>query len=133
MKKMSSTTSKYLAGKRILSIIHFMLLIGPLAYFLIKGFIYGETVQKVTIGLTSFCIVLLYGLTLLIQETKRAGIRRSILWVTLLGLCLILTEVKIPIAVIAMCSLLDELVIQPSLNKVRELFTINKEFDKRNG
>lgn len=133
MKKMSSITSKYLAGKRILSIIHFILLIGPLAYFLTKGFIYGETVQKISIGLTSFCVVLLYGLTLLIQETKRAGIRRSILWVTLLGLCLILTEIKVPIIIIATCSLLDELIIQPILNKVKELFTINKEFDKRNG
>ena len=56
---------------------------------------------------------------------------RCIPWVVLIGIYICLKEITICLVVMAVCTIIDELIIAPLAKKYREKLTINKEIDKR--
>lgn len=117
--------------KNLFTFIHYVCLFGPLAYFIPLGYLTGEPVQKISISLTVITAVILAMISIIVSTTARAGIHRSILWVLMLGLFCTLSQLKIFITVMALTSILDELVFCRLKDYYKEAFRTNKEIDRR--
>ena len=115
----------------ILSILHFLCLFGPFIYFIPYGFITGTTGSKVAITLGVTLSIILAAIALFIDVSHRAGIHKSIFWILVAVLILVLTKVKTFVIIMALVSLVDELIICRLYNRAKTALIANKEIDKR--
>ena len=129
--KASKQTKNSKVGKIIFSILHFLALFGPFLYFIPYVFITGEIVSKITIGLSIVIALILAGVGLLLDASRRGGLTKSIMWVLIMALLTGLAHVKTFIFIMAGTSILDELIFCPLKNKFKTKFIANKEIDKR--
>lgn len=115
----------------IFTIIHFICMFGPLLYFIPYAYSIGGTGRKV--GLSLFIVVALcLSVFAIIADAKtRGGLAKTILWTIIMGVCLCLTEVKTFIYVMAIVSILDELVFTKLSVKYKDAYAANKEIDRR--
>lgn len=111
----------------LFSLLHILFFIGPIATYTIMGFIEGTAVvEKVGLSLT-LIIVLILTLVSLVNKIAL----RSKVWILLVGFWLCLDNILIPLIVIAVTQVLDELIISPLKDYYKEKVHINKEMDKR--
>lgn len=127
----SKRTKKYKTLNIIFTILHFLCLIGPLLYFIPYAFIVGEVTTKVILGLSTATSIILAAISLFVAVKHRAGLHRSILWLLILGILTALTSVKPFICIMAVASILDELVFTPIKTASAQKAKINKEIDLR--
>lgn len=128
--KASKQTKKTKGKKIVLSIIHFLLVFGPLLFFVPYAFITGAIVTKITLGLASLVSIIIAAIGAL-SEAAHAGFHKSIMWIMIIALLTALTEVKLLIFIMAGASVLDELIFSPLLAKAKTQLITNKELDKR--
>lgn len=124
-----SERTKYQKGLTIfLGIFSFVITYLPLIIAVIMGFANGdiETRNKVVLGLTVIVAVIFAIFTFLFKHRIR-----STLWILLLGCYIALDNMLWLIVTLAVCTMLDEFVIHPLYKKYKNLYTINKELDKR--
>ena len=117
--------------KIIFSILHFLCLFGPFFYFIPYGYLTGEMGSKV---IMSFSVVtsLILGIISVVADVKnRAGLHRSILWGLIAGVLFCLQEVKTFIYIMAITSIIDELVFVKLKEYYKTAEIANKEMDKR--
>lgn len=126
-KPISDRTKSLKTQKRILSLISLLLNILPLAWFLVSGFINGDSRQKLTIGLISSAAIVL---TVLMQLFK-FKLKRTLFWLVLLGIFICYAKLGTCLIVIGICSVIDEVIIEPILEKVKYDYRTNREIDKR--
>lgn len=128
--KESQITKKCRAKKTFFSILHFLLLFGPLLFFFPYGFIIGTLTTKVTMGLSVVLSLVLGGLSLLV-DAKHSGFSKSIMWILISAVLMALTQVKAFILIMAGTSIVDELIVNPCRNKYKVELISNRAIDKR--
>lgn len=115
----------------ILSILHLLCLFGPFIYFIPYGFITGGTSSKVALTLGVTLSIILSAIALLVDVSHRAAIHKTIFWVLIAVLILVLNKVKTFVMIMAVISVVDELIICPLRNRAKTALIANKEIDKR--
>lgn len=101
--------------------------IGPLAYYTVSAAVNSDlTYEKLALSVTVL-IVLIMSIVCLINKV----VLRSRIWILLIGLYVCLDFMLTPLMVIAVCQILDEILLTPLKNNFREKLVINKQFDKR--
>lgn len=123
---MTSPTKKYKRLARLFSLLSILVLLAPLAYYLVEAFIAGVVIEKLALGgLATMAIILT-----LFNTIMKANLRSPI-WLILIGIFLVLENILPLIIFIAAGTILDEFILSPLARRYRNLYTINNEIDKR--
>lgn len=111
---------------RITSLLHILLNIGPILVFVIMAYIDGDLlVEKVSLSLTVFIVAIMTLLTFVNHKVYKSRI-----WIILLGLYACLDYMLAPLLTIAICQVIDEMVIDPLRGYYRERYVIHKEINR---
>lgn len=119
-------TKKYKTLKICFLALSILCSFGPLIYFVIDGFIGAKTVEKLALTFTTLG-ALIVTITAVFLKIKL----RCPVFIILIGLAVALDKILPCIITVAICTILDEVVFTPLSKKYKELYTINKEIDKR--
>lgn len=120
-------TKKYRIFDRLLFALSLLANIGPLAYFIIIAYSQSTVVyEKLAMTGAIMASIILTA----IWAITRIQLR-SRLWILLIGLFLCLDYALAAIITIAICQIVDELIICPLKKRYHNLYVINKEIDKR--
>lgn len=122
----SDVTKNYRKKYWVTTVSSWVLTFLPLLIFVIWGFIEGTPHRKLALGGLMVVAIILTVVNLLMKLSLRC-----IPWVVLIGIYICLKEITICLVVMAVCTIIDELIIAPLAKKYREKLTINKEIDKR--
>ena len=130
-KYVSDRTKQCRTLKNVFGLLHFLCLFGPLLYFIPYGYITGETVSKIGMSFTIILSVILAVISILVSVTARAGLHRCIMWVLISGVLFCLKEIQVFIWIMAITSILDELVFTKVRDHYKAALISNKEIDRR--
>lgn len=125
---MSTMTNKY----KKLSILTFLLSticsLCPIVIYVIKAFVDKDVkeVNKYTLGI--MCSVAL--VVTLINIVAKLHLR-CIPWILLLGIYVCLKDITALLVIMAITTIIDELILVPLHKSFKNKYTINKEIDKR--
>lgn len=134
--KESQFTKKSKTKKTVLGILHFLLVFGPLLFFFPYGFIIGTITTKLTMGLSVVISMVLAAISALVDVKHRAGLHKSIMWIFISAIMLVLSalsQIRAFIFIMAGTCLIDELFVCPAHEKARAQLITNREMDKRIG
>ena len=121
-------TEKYKRLYNAFRILSVAVTLGPLCVYFVIAFIRATTVSKLAVGST-LAIVLILTLVNLIGKYHL----RSPLFLLLIGIYTGLGTILTPLYITTAGVVLDEFILTPAAKKYKQLYTINKEIDKRNG
>lgn len=121
-------TEKYKKLYNSFRILSVAVTLGPLCVYFVIAFIRATTVYKLAVGST-LAIVLILTLVNLIGKYHL----RSPLFLLLIGIYTGLGTILTPLYITTVGVVLDEFIFTPAVKKYKQLYTINKEIDKRNG
>lgn len=124
---MSSQTKKFRRIGIILTILSFLLCFAPAAIYIVMGYATSTLVVE-KVGLT--CLIGLSIILSFICLVAKTTFRSSI-WLSLIGLWLVLDNIVGMIIIVAVTQVFDELVVAPLARHFRAKAKINKEIDKR--
>lgn len=130
-KYVSDRTKQCKRMKNIFGLLHFLCLFGPLLYFIPYGYITGETVEKIGMSFTIILSVVLAVISILVSVTARAGLHRCIMWTLIAGVLFCLQEIQVFIWIMAITSILDELVFTKVKDHYKTALISNREIDRR--
>lgn len=125
---MSKETRKYKNLSILFLALSILVLVAPLAYYSIVGFIEGETTEKFTLGITFVIASILFVINILFKFHIR-----STIWVLVLGIYFCLDNILPLIFMVAIGNILDEFLFTPLHKHYKSKASINKEIDKRIG
>lgn len=125
-RNVSNITKKYRRGYLILTIISWVLVFGPLAGYVVYGFISGETVKKLSLGITTMAAIGLTGFSVIFKKNIR-----STIFIIILGIYIALREITALLIILSACTILDEFLVTPLQKSYREKMVINAEMDRR--
>lgn len=131
-KKDSSFTKKTRRKLWILRIIDMLLLFLPLAVYVVialtnNTLVKTTDVQKVTVDICVIVAAILAVINVLAQKRLRCPI-----WIILIGLYIAVNELLLPLIVIlAVTTVLDDLVFTPLIDKYRTKLISSKAIDER--
>lgn len=130
-KYVSKRTKQCLNRKHIFGILHFLCLFGPLLYFVPYGYVTGETVEKIAMSFTVIVSLVLATISMLVSVTARAGLHRCIMWTLIAGVLFTLQEIQVFIWIMAVTSIIDELVFTKLRDHYKAALISNREIDRR--
>ena len=119
-------TEKYKKKARFYSFLSFFITVVPILIYVVIGFMEGTIGQKITLGMCLVAVVVLVIINLLFKHIPRCGV-----WIILAGLAYACNSIVPLLLIMAITTALDELVLSPLAKKNKNLYTINKEIDKR--
>lgn len=120
-------TKKYRNLFLIFGFLSILLNIAPISYYVIAGLIQSTlVVQKVALTMTVFVVLILSIVSWVNKITLR-----SKLWILLIGFYIALQNILTPLILIAICQVLDELIVAPLYRRYKSKYSVNKEIDKR--
>ena len=119
-------TEKYKKKARFYSFLSFFITVVPILIYVVIGFMEGAIGQKITLGMCLVAVIILVILNLLFKHIPRCGV-----WIILAGLAYACNSIVPLLLIMAITTALDELVLSPLAKKYKNLYTINKEIDKR--
>lgn len=125
---MSKETRKYKNLSILFLALSILVLVAPLAYYSIVGFIEGETTEKFTLGITFVIAAILFVINILFKFHIR-----STIWILVLGIYFCLDNILPLIFMVAVGNILDEFLFTPLHKHYKSKASINKEIDKRIG
>ena len=125
---MSKETRKYKNLSILFLALSILVLVAPLAYYSVVGFIEGETTEKFTLGMTFVIAAILFVINILFKFHIR-----STIWVLVLGIYFCLDNILPLIFMVAVGNILDEFLLTPLHKHYKSKASINKEIDKRIG
>ena len=125
---MSKETRKYKNLSILFLALSILVLVAPLAYYSVVGFIEGETTEKFTLGLTFVIAAILFVINILFKFHIR-----STIWILVLGIYFCLDSILPLIFMVAIGNILDEFLFTPLHKHYKSKASINKEIDKRIG
>lgn len=125
---MSRETRKYRNLSILFLILSILVLVAPLAYYSIIGFIEGETTEKFTLGTTFVIAAILFVINILFKFHIR-----STIWIIVLGIYFCLDNILPLIFMVAVGNILDEFLFTPLHKHYKSKASINKEIDRRIG
>lgn len=130
-KTVSKRTKQCRNRKNLFGLLHFLCLFGPLLYFVPYGFITGETVQKIAMGFSVIVSLILAVFTIITDIKHRAGLHRTIVWILISAVLFCLQEIKVFIWIMAVTSIIDELIFTKLRDYYKTALISNKEIDRR--
>lgn len=130
-KYVSDRTKQCRTLKNVFGVLHFLCLFGPLLYFIPYGYVTGETVEKIGMSFTIIASVILAVISILVSVTARAGLHRCIMWILISGVLFTLKEIQVFIWIMAVTSILDELIFTKVRDHYKAALISNKEIDRR--
>lgn len=123
---MTDVTKKYKRYNKILSFFSILLNCTPILSYTIIAFANGSIKQVTALGLALTVAIMFTIINLVFKHHIR-----STIWILLLGIYVCLKNITPLLILIAACTMIDEFAINPIRKKYRQLYTINKEIDKR--
>jgi hypothetical protein len=124
---MSDRTIKFKRLYWIFLIFSLLLNVGPLAGYSITALINADLVhEKVALTMTVFIVLILTIVSMINRVTMK-----SRLWIVLIGIYMCIDYILTPLIIIAVCQILDEIVVTPLKKTYKNKLTINKEMDMR--
>lgn len=126
--KISPITKKYITLSWIFGMLSFMVLVFPVAYYMILGFIYGGVTEKLILSIT-FVIALIL---LVINLVFKFHIRSTI-WILVLGIYFCIASILPLLLMVAIGNIIDEFLFSPLHKMYHNKAIINREIDRRNG
>ena len=124
----SEITKKYQRLSILFQCLSILVLVAPLAYYTILGFINGETTEKFTLGITFVIAAILFIVNVLFKYHIR-----STIWILVLGIYFCMDNILPLLFMVAIGTILDEFILTPLHKSYKNKCTINREIDKRNG
>ena len=124
----SDITKKYQRLAILFQALSIIVLVAPLAYYTILGFINGETTEKLTLGITFVIAAILFIVNVLFKYHIR-----STIWILVLGIYFCMDDILPLLFMVAIGTILDEFLLTPLHKSYKNKCTINREIDKRNG
>lgn len=121
-----TVTTKYKILKNLFLALSIFCLSFPMTFYGIQAFIYGSKVEKFTLG--AFCAVAI-GMVV-INFIMKIHLK-SMVWLLLLGIYICLNNITTLLIMVAVCTIIEELVIHPLYKFFKSKYVINKEIDKR--
>ena len=124
---MSQRTKKFKILYIIFSIISFLLTLGPVSFYIVKGYINADlTKEKVALTGVILCAIILTAVNVLIKHHVR-----STIWLLMLGIYYCVDNIMPLLLMIAIGTILDEFIVSPLKKSFKNKKTINSEIDKR--
>jgi len=121
------TTKQYRLIYWTLFITSILLNVGPLAAYSIKaGYESNLIHEKIVLVMTILIILIMTGVSLINKVAMR-----SRLWVILIGVYVCIDYIMTPLIIIAVCQIVDEVIITPLKHSYKNKLEINKQIDKR--
>lgn len=121
-------TKKYNLFRYIFLSLSILALSFPLTFYGIMAFIEGTKMEKFTFGV--FCMV---ALGMVIVNFLMKLKLRSMIWLVVLGIFICLNEIQTMLIMVAVCTILDEVLFTPLYKYFKRKAQTNKEIDKRMG
>ena len=121
-------TKTYKFKMIITVILSFLCTVGPLVVFTIMGLIEGEGKEKIVLALTSVGAIMIA----LIAVMKKIHLK-SATYILMIGLWVALDKLLPFILTVAICTIVDELILTPLCKRWIEDYYTNKQIDKRIG
>ena len=121
-------TEKYKKLYNAFRILSVSVTLGPLCVYFCIAFIGATTVHKLAVGST-LAVVLILTIINVIGKYHL----RSPLFLLLIGIYIGIGKILTPLIITTIGVVLDEFIFHPLCIKYKNLYTINKEIDKRNG
>ena len=112
-------------------VLHILCLFGPLLYFIPYAYIVGEVGRKLALSLFLIVALCLSVVAIISDAKTRGGLAKSIMWILVIGISICLQEVKVFVYIMAIVSVIDELVIVRLRAKYKDAYAANKEIDRR--
>lgn len=132
MKNLSKYTKTLMRKKRICGILSWLCTFGPIIFFGSLAFMEGvEVGDKAAVDLTFLIIMTGLAAIFTLIGLLRKYIYRSIPYFIILGVFFILDTIVPLIITIAVCTIIDELIMTPLYERYKNLTQINKEIDRR--
>ena len=125
---MSTMTNKYKKLSILTFLLSAMCSLCPILIYVLKAFIDKDVqeVNKYTLGI--MCSVAL--VVTLINIVAKLHLR-CIPWILLLGIYVCLRDITALLVIMAITTIIDELILVPLHKSFKNKYTINKEIDKR--
>ena len=123
---MSQITKKSKTLYIVFSIISVLVMFAPLSYYFITGFMVAEVSYKFILSM-SLVMSLLLTLVSIIGKFRL----RCPVFILLLGIYSVLNSIVPLLIMLAIGTILDELLLTPLTKYYKQKYTINKEIDKR--
>lgn len=130
-KYVSARTKQCKILRTIFGVLHFLCLFGPLLYFVPYGYATGAVVEKIAMSFTVIASVILALISVLVSVTARAGLHRCIMWILITGVLFTLQEIQVFIWIMAVTSILDEVIFTKARDHYKAALISNKEIDRR--
>jgi hypothetical protein len=123
---MTDITKKYKKTANTLSIVSWALTFVPIIVYVIVAFANGTPAQKLTLGIS----VIIAGMLVAVNFMMKLNLRSTI-WVLMLGVYVCLKNILPLLLIIALSTIIDEMIISPLAKSYKNKYVINKEIDKR--
>lgn len=124
--KPTDMTKKYHKLYILFRTLSVIVIFAPMLYYVIKGFIEGETTEKLTLTGTFFIAIILTVVNVLFKYSIR-----STLWIIVLGVYSCIENIMPLLLMIAIGTIIDEFILTPLYKSYRNKYTIHREIDKR--
>lgn len=121
-------TKTYKCKMIITGILSFLCSFGPLIVFTVMGLIEGEGKEKIVLAMTMVGAIMIA----LIAAMKKIHLR-STTFILMIGLWVALDRLLPFILTVAICTIVDELILTPLYHRFKEDYHTNKQIDKRMG
>lgn len=121
-------TAHYKKLSFIYALLSALCLFGPITFYFIRAFAFGDAKQKLTLGIV-FTIALILFLVNIIMKSHL----RSVIWVLLLGVFSVFSHYIAIVLVFAVTTFLEELIFSPLHRYYKSKTRISKEIDRRIG
>lgn len=125
---MSTMTNKYKKLSIIIFLLSSICSLCPILIYVIKAFVDSDVkeVNKYTLGIMSSLALIVT----LINIVAKLHLR-CIPWILLLGIYVCLKDITTLLIIMAVTTIIDELILVPLHKSFKNKYTINKEIDKR--
>ena len=122
----SDVTKKYRKSYWTCKILSWCITLLPMLIFVIWGFVEGTPHRKMALGGLMVVAIVLVVINILMKLSLRC-----VPWIMLLGVYICLQEITVLLIIMAVTTVVDELILTPLEKRFREKLVINKEIDKR--
>lgn len=123
---MSEITKKHKMKYKFFKFISLALILGPVFYAFFYAFINGDVKEKVALSFSGIVAIIFVVLNVLFKYRIR-----STIWILLLGIHFVISNMTALLLALAITTILDEFVFSPLSKVYLEKYKINREIDKR--
>ena len=125
---MTQTTKKYKTTYWLLFAISLVLNFMPLFIYIIKGYASIEVTEGKKVVLTS---TILISAMLCVYNVLAKKHLRSVIWILLIGVYYAIQKIEALLIIMAVCTILDEFIVEPLCKKYKFKWKTNEELDSR--